>query len=426
MAKNIEKIFYYKLLLLPLALVSGPFLPDLIISFSSILFIFYLWKIKKLNFFRNDLFIIIFIFYIYISINSLFSQEVLISLKNSFFYIRFLIFAFLLKYLIINNKNFLKYFIISILLTLTLVSVDAIIEHIIGFHWLFDKSEYGEYVVNYRISGLFDEEFILGGFLLTLFPTAIIMFDYYYNKNSNYKYIIIFLIGIFTYGIIISGERTTLAKYFLLITILLFSLDYIYTIKKKIIIFFSIIVIVITIITYQPKLHERFIQNTFNLIFQTNIDIYDLNNFFNKDKLKKMDITFFSKEHRDHAVISLNMFFDKKLFGHGLKSFRYACSNQKYYINDRACSTHAHNIFLSFLSEIGIFGIIFLLFLYSVILKSYLIARNNIQKVILISIGIYLIPFLPSGYFFNNYFSMILYILLGIYLGITKLKIIKN
>ena len=42
------------------------------------------------------------------------------------------------------------------------------------------------------------------------------------------------------------------------------------------------------------------------------------------------------------------MFEDKKIFGHGVKMFRFMCSKDKYYINDRACSTHSHGIILTF------------------------------------------------------------------------------
>ena len=56
----------------------------------------------------------------------------------------------------------------SILLTLTIVSIDAIFEFLLGYHWLFEKSKYPEFLVSNRISGLFDEEYILGGFILSL------------------------------------------------------------------------------------------------------------------------------------------------------------------------------------------------------------------------------------------------------------------
>ena len=178
-----EKFLFYLLLILPFSLITGPFLPDLIISISSIVFLLILFNKRELSFLKNDFFIIISIFYLLIVINSAFSEQRIISLKNTFFYFRFFIFAYLIKYLILKQKNFLKYFSISIFLILLIVSLDAILEFL-GYHWLFDKTRYAEFTVNSRISGLFDEEYILGGFILSLFPTAIILFKKFVNKNS--------------------------------------------------------------------------------------------------------------------------------------------------------------------------------------------------------------------------------------------------
>ena len=116
------------------------------------------------------------------------------------------------------------------------------------------------------------------------------------------------------------------------------------------------------------------------------------------------------------------MFDNKKLFGHGVKMFRFRCGEKQYYINPRSCSTHSHGVALTFLSEIGLMGFAFLLLTYIYLTKQILKStRNfNIDKVILISILIYLFPLLPSGYFFNNFFSMILFTLIGFYLGYKK------
>ena len=151
MTDKANNILYFLIILLPPALVTGPFLPDLIISISSVIFLISVLYKKKINFFNNDFVKIFLIFYFYIVIRSIFSEEVLFSLKNTFFYFRFLLMALLIKYLIINKENFLKHLMLSILLTLTIVSIDAILEFFLGFHWLFEKSKYPEFIVSNRI-----------------------------------------------------------------------------------------------------------------------------------------------------------------------------------------------------------------------------------------------------------------------------------
>ena len=76
-----------------------------------------------------------------------------------------------------------------------------------------------------------------------------------------------------------------------------------------------------------------------------------------------------------------------------------------------------------FLSETGLIGLAFLFLSYIVIIKNFFISQSYLERTLLISIFLYLFPLLPSGYFFNNYYSIILYILIGIYIGIRKGKI---
>ena len=52
----------YPLLLLPILLVSGPFLPDLVISLGSIFFLFLCIKNKEFKSFKEIHFIFFFIF----------------------------------------------------------------------------------------------------------------------------------------------------------------------------------------------------------------------------------------------------------------------------------------------------------------------------------------------------------------------------
>ena len=64
---NIKKFSYTNFiiaLIVPL-LISGPFFPDLIISLSSIFFLFYVYKNKAFNYFNQTPLIIFFVFCIY-------------------------------------------------------------------------------------------------------------------------------------------------------------------------------------------------------------------------------------------------------------------------------------------------------------------------------------------------------------------------
>ena len=91
-------------------LVLGPFLPDLIISLSSLWFLYYSWKHKLVKVYQNIFFYFFIAFWMVIVFSSLLSDHVLHSLKSSVFYVRIGIFALLIFYLIDQNKKIIDYF----------------------------------------------------------------------------------------------------------------------------------------------------------------------------------------------------------------------------------------------------------------------------------------------------------------------------
>ena len=86
-------------ILFPLLLITGPFLPDLVVVLFSFFFL-----VKYLNFEFNKksrfFLLSILLFYLLINISSLLSDHILISLKSSFFYFRFIFFAFIIAILV--------------------------------------------------------------------------------------------------------------------------------------------------------------------------------------------------------------------------------------------------------------------------------------------------------------------------------------
>lgn len=96
------------------------------------------------------------------------------------------------------------------------------------------------------------------------------------------------------------------------------------------------------------------------------------------------------------------------------------------------CNTHPHNIFLQFMSELGILGIIFymivLIFLIYNILKIIYFRYKNKQIsvfhkglfIILVSLLSSFLPIFPSGNFFNNWLSMVFFFKTGLLLFFLK------
>ena len=150
--------------LLPVFLISGPFLSDLAISLIGIIYIIFCLKYKTYSYFKSKIFIFFVIFCIYIIISSLLNSSDFYSLKSSLFYFRFGIFVGATIFLIENNKNLIKLFYFSLLFCFSILIFDSFLQYFSGQNILGWKSE------SNRISSFFGDEYILGSYLSRLLP----------------------------------------------------------------------------------------------------------------------------------------------------------------------------------------------------------------------------------------------------------------
>ena len=95
------------------------------------------------------------------------------------------------------------------------------------------------------------------------------------------------------------------------------------------------------------------------------------------------------------------------------------------------CNSHPHQIYFEFLSEHGIVGTTILLVIFFIlifkILRKISVRNNNIQLGSIIYLSIFFIPILPSGSFFNDYYSTLFWINLSLlYASNVKTNIFKK
>ena len=128
-----NKIPLYLTFLLPAFLISGPFLADSAITVCAIIFLINSYKNNLWSYYRNYFFYFFFFFYICINLSSLFSSNVIFSLKTSLPYLRFILFSFLVSFLIKRNSGeFYSLFFISCSLALSLLFADTIFQFFNG------------------------------------------------------------------------------------------------------------------------------------------------------------------------------------------------------------------------------------------------------------------------------------------------------
>ena len=408
--KKINNLFFFIIAILPVALLTGPFLPDLIISLTAIYSIHLFFKNKNRDYFNNKIVIIILLFWIYGIFVSLLSDFPFFSLESSLFYGRFVLFSIGFAFLIDQNKNLLKYFGITLSVCLFFVAVDSYLQ------FFFEKNIFFmERNTTNRLSGIFGDELILGSYISRLMPLLFFFIAFNTRIKTTYFFLSLLLLLMLDVIIYLSGERTAFFNLFLG-TIIIILLVKKYSLIRLLV--FSLSIILITIITItNESAKERMINLTIKQIG------------LNKEISKISDlktINTFSKEHQEHIKSALLMFKDSPIIGKGPKAFRKLCKKEVF--NPKGCSTHPHNSYFQLFAELGIIGgAVFLFFFFNItyifikqIVYKFIIKKEYILDshiCILCALYISLWPIIPTGSFYNNWLNVIYYLPLGLYLS---------
>ncbi len=415
---NLIKFSTILFCLIPVALISGPFIPDLFLVLIILSSLVVLFLKDDFSIFKNKFFYAFVLFWLILTINSFFTLN-FSSIKSAFLYFRFFLFGFIIFFLISYNKSFLEHLLKIFLLIFIILFFDTI------YQFIFSKNLIGfvyDNPHNFRITSFFGKDEVLGSYISRFIPILIFLIINSQDKLiKKYKSeLIFFYLTISFIIVILSGERTSIALFFLFIFFLLLSSINL----RKLIIFPILLSLFISgsLIYFNEKLKNRIITSTFN-----QLGLYE-----GSERL-----VLFSKTYEGHYKISLNMFKEKPIFGHGVKMFRFYCSKKENIsqelIDVNACTTHPHNFYAQFLSETGLIGIIVLLFIFLIILKEFSInlfhqikyrkQKLSDEAVCILSVFfITFFPLLPSGNFFNNWLSIIIYYPLGFIIYLIKYK----
>ena len=122
----------YLIALLPLSLISGPFLSDLSIVLIGIFFLINIILKKEYYFLKNKFIIIFSIFSLYLFINSLINYYDIHSIRSSLGYLRFGIFSLGVFYFLEKRKEIIKWLFIIFLICFLLLIFD-------GYYQYFNK-----------------------------------------------------------------------------------------------------------------------------------------------------------------------------------------------------------------------------------------------------------------------------------------------
>ena len=403
--------FYeYILLFIPISLIFGPTYLNFFLILSSLIFLYEFYKKNFFNQIKFSWFFFCLIFICYNFIRAIYASDQMHALQSSFSQIRFLFFSLFIYLCIprVTNINFILKFWLVVILA---VAFDVLLQY------YFSKDIFGYPLVGARggfarPSGPFGESLRAGTFLSF---TTIPIFFYYFNKFNSLTLknkFIISIVYIFLFLVIaISGERLALVVFVSSSIVFLFFNFYI----KKFLFFLLLI-----------------------FIFLFSIFISNISFQLRMNELGKITTNFYESSYGRLWESSYLVFKQNKLFGVGLKNYRFECDNNLKPIDPRPdnpaqlCSTHPHNFILELLSETGIIGfLIFFIFFY----KLLIFLRNRIKNLKnnflfneykglvygnILMLFIYIWPLKTSGSFFTTWNGSFFWLNLGLALLLTK------
>ena len=396
-------------------LIWGPFFPDLIVSTSTLFFLFYVFKNKKFYFFNNKPLIIFFIFCIYCVLLSVFvAEDTMLSFESSLFYFRIGVFSCFIWYLIDKDKTILSYFYYVLVISFSVLVVDGYIQYFTGINLS------GFKLSGIRVSSFFGDELIMGSYLSRFFPLLFALF--LVKKKKKFEiYFIGLLFILVDILIFMSGERTA---FFFLNLSTLFIIILIKNYQKfRLITFIIAIIFVFILSTNSSNLNERMFKGPakdMGLIESSNTAVI------------------FSKGHDILIRTAYYMFKDQPVHGHGPKMSRIICNKEKYITNNLTCMTHPHNFYVQLLVETGIIGFLFLFSALGYVIYSafrqliFILLRKkrpltDYQVCLLAGLLISVWPLSPNGNFFNNWLMVVYSFPAGFYLqSIYSKKVKKN
>jgi len=398
--KNLTTLSYL-LAILPISLLTGSLIINLITVIISIIFIFELFIKKKLNFLNDWSFYLFLFLWLSFLVNLIFSQDSSLGIFRVVGFIRFILLAQAIRYIfLINDTKYKELILKSWLLIFALVNLDLIYEYFSGKNILGYKSN-----LEGRLASFLDDELKIGGYYFgfCLLSLATI----YSNFKKDYKIIFGFAILFLTISFLI-GERSNFIK--VLFSVLLILIIYFNEHKLKLLsLSLLCIIIFISIIYKNENLKYRY-------ILQWNENNITENTYF------------------IHYKTAILVFKKYPVFGSGIKNFRVEVKkiikeelqDDENYNNWQVITTHPHQINFEILAETGIFGFtcFFLFFLITFIFSFKKILRNNdiFLTVSTIFCLIYINPLLPSGSFFTTYGATIFWTNYGVMISYLSSK----
>ena len=439
---NIENFTFTLFFLCPLFIAIGPMFSNifviLVFCFSLYCYIKNKYEFLLLNY--EKIFLIFLIYLLIVNLIIFNIHGIIKVIYLSIFFFVLVCFRYIKPKIILSEKLikiYLSFFFI--------LSIDAFIQYYSGKNLLGYKLAEGA-----RVSGIFDDEAILGSFF-SKFLILLTSFILIQKRKFSNLFVLLFFLIFFLTIIFLSGERSAFIFSFVYLAIY-----FIYIKKYKYFISFVSLILIFLIILFNTKYLKDYKKKYLTYIGDLGIsksisEKYSTQQFIDsqhREYILSKEHEFLSEEEmaknlgitvqkvQDLKVnnnINYNSFLntyhgglfakaiilskENFIFGYGIKNYRKVCnkndrsqnenfSSNFYYkqnIYKYYCSTHPHNIYLELLVETGFIGLILFIIFVVLFLFNFKNKDNGyLKKSVFLTTFALFFPFLPTGSFFSS------------------------
>jgi len=407
----IKKINFLILLSFPLFIILGNGFINLSIIIITLSCIILSIK-KKIYLFSKTENILIGVFFLYVSLNSLFNFTNIENFLKSLGLFRYIFFSAAIVYTLNNiSLNQLKKIKFFYLLVIIFVILDVIFQYLTGSDIFGFKPGMCENGNCLRFQGPFGDELIAGSFFAYFGLIAILLFF------TKWKLNLLFL----TLGIVIvlTGDRSPFISFLIFLFIYILISDQ-KIFNKFLLIFFTTLIffLVINILSSSKARYFKFSQEILIIKESQAKNDFNLKNVYENIKQSPWG---------KHYQVAWAMFLDKPISGHGYNSFPIKCKKfeeiTKTNLGDfRGCSSHPHNALLEILAEQGLIGLMILsIFIFYILKKIFFLKFYNkdIRIKFILSGVLFLtfyFPFKPTGSLFSTWLGTLTFFVYSFYL----------
>ena len=350
-----NNFFLYVIGLIPLFLLTGTLIPEILVLLVLIGFFYEIIKNKDFSYFNNKIFIFLIIIWVYLILNFTISSDRDLSFLRSFGFIRFPLLVLSINYFLRKNDYKLDIIFYCWGITLLVVVFDLYFQSFFGFNLFGFESHW-----NNRLTSFMKDELKIAHWLIGFAMPTI---TFFLIKKKKLSYAIVAYI-IFIIILLLINERSNALKgIFIIFFVLIFNNRL--SLTKKIIGIILSLVIITSLLSLNQNLKQRFYTEIKSMTVIGGVINKDINDVKFIDYIKKSN-------YGPHYYAAIDIFKRNKFFGTGLKTFRVECKNAKVDPSmNLGCNTHPHQIYLEILSEIGIFGfLLFFSFFLTIIVQS--------------------------------------------------------